>query len=187
MAQGIITKEELLENAYEIADEHGVSALSVRGLAARSGVSVGTVYRFFPAKDDLTVQTIELYFVRAFYDDFCHLDGQAGFVDYCERMHASMRDAIGRFRERWLRGSESLPAAERAAARVRESAQIEHVARGLAGVYDRDPMIASELPEGFDAQSVSRFALGCILASLRRGDGDCRVLFGLLRSTLYRE
>ena len=62
MAQSIISKEELLENAYEIAEEGGVSALSIRGLATKSGVSVGTVYRFFAAKDELTIATIELYF-----------------------------------------------------------------------------------------------------------------------------
>ena len=43
MAQSIISKEELLENAYEIAEEGGISALSIRGLATKSGVSVGTV------------------------------------------------------------------------------------------------------------------------------------------------
>lgn len=64
MAQSIISKEELLENAYEIAEEGGISALSIRGLATKSGVSVGTVYRFFAAKDELTIATIELYFAR---------------------------------------------------------------------------------------------------------------------------
>lgn len=44
MAQSIVSKEELLENAYEIAEEGGISALSIRGLATKSGVSVGTVY-----------------------------------------------------------------------------------------------------------------------------------------------
>ena len=94
MAQSIISKEELLENAYEIAEEGGISALSIRGLATKSGVSVGTVYRFFAAKDELTIATIELYFARAFYKEFCHLDAHTAFVDYCEKMNVSMHQAL---------------------------------------------------------------------------------------------
>ena len=72
MAQSIVSREELLENAYQIAERNGVSALSVRGLANATGVSVGTVYRHFSAKDELTTATIQLYFKYAFYERFCH-------------------------------------------------------------------------------------------------------------------
>lgn len=116
MAQGIVSREELLENAYQIAERNGVSALSVRGLANATGVSMGTVYRHFSAKDELTTATIQLYFKHAFYERFCHIDPQVGFVDYCREMHASMREATAHFREYWLRGIDALPAVEKAAA-----------------------------------------------------------------------
>lgn len=127
MAQSIVSREELLENAYQIAERNGVSALSVRGLANATGVSVGTVYRHFSAKDELTTATIQLYFKHAFYERFCHIDPQVGFVDYCREMHASMREVTTHFRECWLRGIDALPAVEKAAARLRESQQIEHI------------------------------------------------------------
>ena len=56
MAQKIVTREELLENAYRIAEENGVSALSIRGLARASAVSVGTVYRYFPRRKSLRLR-----------------------------------------------------------------------------------------------------------------------------------
>lgn len=186
MAQSIISKEELLENAYEIAEEGGISALSIRGLATKSGVSVGTVYRFFAAKDELTIATIELYFARAFYKEFCHLDAHTAFVDYCEKMNVSMQQVFNHFREYWLRGAEALPSAERAAARLRESQQIEHVVNGLVEIYKHDPNIVADLPDGFTPRSVCEFTLGNVLDSLRHQNGDCKVLFGLLRSTLYK-
>ena len=135
MAQGIVSRDELLENAYQIAEKNGVSALSVRGLANATGVSVGTVYRHFSAKDELTTATIQLYFRHAFYERFCHIDPQVGFVDYCREMHASMREATTHFRECWLRGIDALPAVEKAAARLRESQQIEHILYGLVQIY----------------------------------------------------
>ena len=113
MAQSIVSRDELLENAYRIAEKNGVSALSVRGLANATGVSVGTVYRHFSAKDELTTATIQLYFKHAFYERFCHIDPQVGFVDYCREMHASMREVTTHFRECWLRGIDALPAVEK--------------------------------------------------------------------------
>lgn len=113
MAQSIVSREELLENAYQIAERNGVSALSVRGLANATGVSVGTVYRHFSAKDELTTATIQLYFKHAFYERFCHIDPQVGFVDYCREMHASMREVTTHFRECWLRGIDALPPSRR--------------------------------------------------------------------------
>ena len=181
MAQSIISKEELLENAYEIAEEGGISALSIRGLATKSGVSVGTVYRFFAAKDELTIATIELYFARAFYKEFCHLDTHTAFVDYCEKMNVSMHQVFNHFRKYWLRGAEALPSAERAAARLRESQQIEHVVNGLVEIYKHDPNIVADLPDGFTPRSVCEFTLDNVLDSLRHQNGDCKVLFGLLK------
>ena len=114
MAQSIVSREELLENAYQIAERKpGCRRLSVRGLANATGVSVGTVYRHFSAKDELTTATIQLYFKHAFYERFCHIDPQVGFVDYCREMHASMREVTTHFRECWLRGIDALPAVEK--------------------------------------------------------------------------
>lgn len=113
MDQSIVSREELLENAYHIAEKNGVSALSVRGLANATGVSVGTVYRHFSAKDELTTATIQLYFKHAFYERFCHIDPQVGFVDYCREMPASMREVTTHFREYWLRGTTRFPPSRR--------------------------------------------------------------------------
>lgn len=182
MAQSIVSREELLENAYRIAERNGVSALSVRGLADATGVSVGTVYRHFSAKDELTTATIQLYFRHAFYERFCHIDPQVGFVDYCREMHASMREVTTHFRECWLRGIDALPAVEKAAARLRESQQIEHILHGLVQIYEHDARISADLPDGFDAESVCRFVIENVMGGLHHRNGNCDVLFGLLNA-----
>ncbi len=98
-----------------------------------------------------------------------------------------MHQVFNHFREYWLRGAEALPSAERAAARLRESQQIEHVVNGLVEIYKHDPNIIADLPDGFTPRSVCEFTLDNVLDSLRHQNGDCKVLFGLLRSTLYKK
>ena len=174
MAQKIVTREELLENAYRIAEENGVSALSIRGLARASAVSVGTVYRYFSAKEELTVAVIQLYFARAFYERFCHIDPTVGYLDFCREMYVSMCETLDHFRENWLRGVDTLPAAEKAAARIKESEQLAHVVRGLVQVYEHD-----------NPEKVCKFTFFNVLQSVRTREDDCAVLFGMLERTLY--
>ena len=186
MTQRATSREELLDAAYGIAAQHGLAALSVRGLAREAGVAVGTVYNYFPSKEDLTVATAQRYFARAFYEDFCHPAPDEGFVAYCRRMAERMDETLEEFRTRWLVGVESLPAAERVAARLREERQLEHVERGLVQVFERDPRIdRSALPSGVDARSVCAFALDAVMAALRDRRHGCPVLFYLLERALY--
>ena len=51
--QQVIDKDKLIDQAYSIAAREGISALSVRKLAAACGIAVGSVYMYFPTKADL--------------------------------------------------------------------------------------------------------------------------------------
>ena len=44
-------KETILQHARQILLEEGYGALTMRAVAARCGIAVGTVYNYFPAKD----------------------------------------------------------------------------------------------------------------------------------------
>lgn len=98
MASSVISRDELLEEAYRIADAQGLSALSIRSLAQACHVSVGTIYNHFASKDKLTTATIELFFRRSVFDGFCRLDAHKGFVDYCEDLYALLVMVLDRFR-----------------------------------------------------------------------------------------
>src|SRR5690606_28357452 len=49
-------REALLVAAEALVREGGFAALTVQALAARAGVGVGTVYRYFRAKDELAAE-----------------------------------------------------------------------------------------------------------------------------------
>lgn len=47
------SRDEFIRAALTIADEKGVSALSIRSLAATKGVTSATIYRYFEDKEDI--------------------------------------------------------------------------------------------------------------------------------------
>ncbi|MET9961772.1 TetR/AcrR family transcriptional regulator C-terminal domain-containing protein [Streptomyces sp. NPDC006326] len=50
-----LTLDRIVRTAIDIADAEGLSALSMRGVAARLGVAAMTPYRYVPSKDDLVL------------------------------------------------------------------------------------------------------------------------------------
>lgn len=46
-------REAILQAAAALAGEAGIAAVQITPVARRAGVAVGTVYRYFPSKDDL--------------------------------------------------------------------------------------------------------------------------------------
>lgn len=55
----------IIASARELADEGGYDAVQMRAVADRSGVALGTVYRYFPSKNHLLVVALVLDFEAA--------------------------------------------------------------------------------------------------------------------------
>jgi AcrR family transcriptional regulator len=58
------TRERILEAARELFVDLGYEAVTVRRVAARSGISHGSIYLYFRDKDDLLTQVSEEQFTR---------------------------------------------------------------------------------------------------------------------------
>lgn len=68
MDRTITNKECILAQAKIIASRFGLQNLNIRQLAEACKISVGTVYNYFPSKDDLLVETIEAIWLDVLYD-----------------------------------------------------------------------------------------------------------------------
>ncbi|MEU9233858.1 TetR/AcrR family transcriptional regulator C-terminal domain-containing protein [Streptomyces subrutilus] len=62
-----LTLDRIVRAAIEIADTEGLSALSMRGVAARLGVAAMSPYRYVPSKDDLVLLMADAAFGEETY------------------------------------------------------------------------------------------------------------------------
>lgn len=53
------TVEAILEGAAHILEQQGLAGYTTNAIAARAGVSIGSLYQYFPTKDAVTVALIE--------------------------------------------------------------------------------------------------------------------------------
>ncbi|MES2739344.1 MAG: helix-turn-helix domain-containing protein [Pseudomonadota bacterium] len=58
-ARAARTVETILEGAAHILERHGLEAYTTNAIAARAGVSIGSLYQYFPTKDAVTAALIE--------------------------------------------------------------------------------------------------------------------------------
>lgn len=187
MQRQTIDRETLLDRAYGIAEEEGLSALSIRKLATECDVAVGSVYNYFPAKADLTTAIIERFFSNAFFEGFCHPAVDEAFVPFCRRLSVAMQTALSGFRADWLAEIGRLSVQERARGKAEEAVRLRHVERGLMSVFENDHTIDhAVLPSELAAEPLCHFVLRSLMILLRDRE-DPEVLFALLDAALYGE
>ena len=186
MPKQFIEKEAIVKRAYALAQADGLRAVNVRAVADACGVAVGSIYNYFPSKDDLVAAVVECFFGEAFFDDFCHPASNENFLAYCERLFESMRATLARFRSDWLFQIQSLGLGAREAGKKLEVDRLMHVRSGLEHVLAGDPDIAADaFGGGLDASGLCAFVLRGMMDALRAGEDDCHIMFALLEKALY--
>ncbi len=72
------TVETILEGAAHILERQGLEAYTTNAIAARAGVSIGSLYQYFPTKDAVTVALIERESAELVADALAALGAGAG-------------------------------------------------------------------------------------------------------------
>ena len=187
MTANKIDRDDLIKAACHIADEYGVAAITVRQVAQRCGISVGSVYKVFPAKKDLVVAAIVQYFDRALRQDFCHPQPNEKFIPYCRRMQSAIQRTAEEFESRWLRDADALTHAEAAAGKVREAQQMEHIRQGMEYVLTHDSSIDAGSLEGkTSAARICSLMLDVLMEDIRQGTDHFDTLVPFVEAKLYR-
>ena len=170
----VISKQQILDTAFAIASESGLSGLSIREVARACNVAVGTVYNSYPTKYDLVNDVVGRFWNEALADSMPGAIAGDDFIGFCEGLALQLSGALARFRDDWLTEVAALDAKGLASARKREEA------------LERDPNVAHDRLLGALApEPLCAFVWDSMLSSIKRSDPRCETLFTLLRRTLY--
>ena len=131
----VISKQQILDTAFAIASESGLSGLSIREVARACNVAVGTVYNSYPTKYDLVNDVVGRFWNEALADSMPGAIAGDDFIGFCEGLALQLSGALARFRDDWLTEVAALDAKGLASARKRGGARTrsERGARPPAG------------------------------------------------------
>ena len=113
MPKQVIDPEKLVSQAYAIASRDGISALSVRKVAAACGIAVGSVYGYFPTKADLTAAVLTRFFDENLSDELCAVHPGERFTSYVRRFREALCAARADMSIDWFAEMRRLPSMSR--------------------------------------------------------------------------
>lgn len=197
--RAVISKEQILDAAYDISVTQGLGALSIRSVAAACGVAVGTVYNSYPTKSDLVNDVVGRFWQQALLDcmpahaatdkdseETAAINSPCNFVDFCRHLASKMTAALEEFRRDFLDGLTALDAYDLAGARRREATSSNHVRQGLLFALNRDSAIKRERLTGpLEPNLLCDLVWETMLAAARSKKPLDETLFTLLSNTLY--
>lgn len=181
-----ISKEQILEATYQMALEHGLHSVNARSIAARCGVSVGSIYNYYPSMDELFSDVIERFFRSMFSDASCQAAQGENFVTYIRRLYQRMQTALDVFQSDWLNQIESMNASMRAAGRRRESVYQAQIIQYIQHVFDADAgIVDSRLTSRASSNDIAQFVFYTLVNCIRYRL-DAEPLFSMLEISLYQ-
>ena len=186
--RSVITSEEILEQAYQLACEQGLRSLSIRSIAAACDVSVGTVYNSYASKTELINDVVGMFWQRAFAETMKTLAANDGndFIAFCEALSQSLKSALKEFRKEFLSDLSALSESDRLSTQKREQQSFIHARAGIKQALLSDPKVKQDQLTGALApDALVALVWETLIDSARDDMGYDKTLFELLRATLY--
>ena len=181
----VTSKEAILAVCRGIVSETGLSSLNMRAVAEGCHVALGSLYNYFPSKEDMLLATVE-----SVWRDIFRPTGVGGaglsFPDYVAWMFGRvLRSAVdypGFFSAHSLR----FTGTGKGRARDTMDRYFSGVRREMADALHRDPAVRKDaFSPAFTESDLIDFVLTGLLALLVTERRDCRPLTELIRRAIY--
>lgn len=191
--KAVISKELILEASYKLVLESGPANLSIRSVAKACGVSVGSIYNYYPTKAMLVADAVGMFWQTSLSKEMFVASSGEDFITFCERLMHDLEHTIEAFRKSWLNELAALDPESRKEVRMRENAAFAHIKRGLTVAIEHDEYINLDalsscgIQQGNNpAELLATLVWDVMVASLQNNDAAYRPLFALMRATLYK-
>lgn len=181
----VTSKEAILRVCRELVSENGLLALNMRTVAQRCNVALGSLYNYFPSKNDLTLAAIESVWQDIFHMDHSCRIGDT-FPDYVQWIFESVQTGMTEYPNFFTAHSISFASNEKDKARQTMEHYFQHMKIGMCHALESDIHIRSD---AFDATFTQTdfvdFTLSGLLSLLMQHRSNCSVLLEIIRRTIY--
>lgn len=186
MNKTITSRESILKAAKEIAYKEGISKLNIRGVASACGVSVGSIYNYFPTKGDLIVAVIEEFWKNIFERGMCNHRNEVCFIQFFEEIYMRFYDYLKIFKEDLLNQISFLSKGEKEKGRVSESQYLNRMKGVMLYHLEKDAGINKDIwTEDFTKEKFVAFVFQNMISMLKANEGDISFFKEILMKLLY--
>lgn len=185
MNRTVTSKESILMACKDIVRTSGMPALNMRNVAKQCQVAVGSIYNYFPSKEDLILAT-----VASIWNEILTLEetpsDEVSFIQVVDHLFTRVQSGAQTYPLFLIIHSMSFMEVEKEKGRQAMSQFFGELEKGLLAALKADPRIRQDVfSEDFTQASYVRFVISNILALIINQSSGRDFLEEIIRRTLY--
>lgn len=184
MSKAITSKEAILCVGKNIVIELGLQGLNIRDVAKRCGVSVGSIYYYFPTKSDLTIATIESVWREIMQE--LTFPANDDFLGSVHSLFCDIQKGSEKFPSFFSSHSMSIMAEDKAKGRESMDKYFLKIKKVFVSIMDADKKIRSDaFLEDFTKEDFWDFVINSFITLLIKKANSCDVLLEIIKRSIY--
>lgn len=185
MNKTLTSREDILTSGKEIIIQLGLPGLNMRDVAHKCGISVGSVYNYFPSKDDLIIATIESVWTEIMHD-YKGCVSRYNFAENVQSLFNSIQNGCQKYPSFFSIHSMSFANLDKSKGREVMNRYFDHIKNGLLESLNHDQGIRKEaFSNQFTKFDIVDFVFSNIITLLMKEAKSCDFLLEIVRRTIY--
>lgn len=182
----ITSREAILTACKELVIEKGLMALNIRDVASRCGVAVGSVYNYFPSKEDLAVATVASVWTEIMHQE-SGIESQASFIETVRSLFERIYQGSRKYPSFLNVHAMSFGKMDKQKGRTVMNQYFQHMEKGLLESLARDPDVNQAVfSETFSRPAYVDFVFSNMLSHVMNQQDHPDFLIEIIRRTIYR-
>ena len=181
----VTSREDILEASRELIRQKGISALSIRSVAAACDVSVGSIYNYFDSKADLISAAVE----RVWHEIFHRQGDAAAFRDTLACiawMYDRLEDGSKRYPGFFTLHALGFMQEGKAGGKQQMARVWRHIVDELCVVLRSDAGVrADAFTDQLTVERLADTILSLMVSAMMRGEYDSDAVLEIVRRVLY--
>lgn len=185
MNRVVTSREAILQVCRAMVSENGLQSINMRAVARRCSTALGSLYNYFPSKEELMAAAIESVWQDIFHrSSTCRMD--MAFIDYVVWIFESVKQGAQQYPNFFTAHSISFASDEKCKARQIMTQYFQHMRSGMLEVLDDDENVRSDaFSDKFTRSDLVDFTLSSLLYGLAWQKDSCCVLTEMIRRSIY--
>ncbi len=181
----VTSREAILQVCRALVSEQGLSALNMREVARRCQVALGSLYNYFPSKNDLTLAVIESVW-RDIFAAMPLKNTSLTLPDYTAALFAAVRAGMQTYPHFFTAHSVSVANDNKGPARALMGRYLAAIQAGMAEALAQDAAVnPAAFGPSFTRDDFLGYVRESLLMLLMQQRPDCAVLVEMIRRAIY--
>lgn len=181
----ITSRDAILTVCRELVRENGLKSLNMRSVADKCNISVGSIYNYFPSKDDLMTAVVENIWQTIFHTGPLQIHTDS-FTEYVRHLFLHVGRETRKYPDFFTSHAVNFSGSRRPSARGLMEEYFVHMEQNLLDVLNHDTLVrADRFTSAFSSEEFVSFTLSNLVSLWNSQQEDCAFLLEILRRILY--